>query len=163
MEKGLPPLSFFVTIFFNLLPLLPVVTSFLNDPQPNNFKIIALAAKLLITFLSMSIYNGRFNNMSDFTVIWKRFKHIQRIHRQFSDKLFVCVWSFCGIGAYRVKYSFLRLYISYVHMSYKGITRAFSVNWFFLRWKFQIYYLWSFTLNLPSEKIPYSILSLLCL
>ena len=66
MEKSLPPLSFFVTIFVNLLPLLPAVTSFLNDPQPNNFKIIVLAAILLITFLSLCRYNGLFNYMSIF-------------------------------------------------------------------------------------------------
>ena len=66
MEKALPPLSFFVTIFVNRLPLLSVVTSFLNDPQPNDFKIIVFAAILLITFLSLCRYNGLFNYMSIF-------------------------------------------------------------------------------------------------
>ena len=81
---------FLSPFFFNLLPLLPVVTSFLNDPQPNNFKIIALAAKLLITFLSMSIYNGRFNNMSFFYSHLKTFQ----THSNNSSAIFgriVCV------------------------------------------------------------------------
>ena len=30
-------------------------------------------------------------------------KHTQTIRRQFADKLFECVWPFCGIGAERVK------------------------------------------------------------
>ena len=32
-------------------------------------------------------------------------KHTQTIRRQFADELFECVWSFYGIGAYRVKYA----------------------------------------------------------
>ena len=30
-------------------------------------------------------------------------KHTQTIRRQFADELFECAWSFCGVGAYRVK------------------------------------------------------------
>ena len=30
-------------------------------------------------------------------------KHTQTIRRQIANELFECVWSFCGIGAYRVK------------------------------------------------------------
>ena len=29
-------------------------------------------------------------------------KHTQTIRRQIADELFECVWSFCGIGAWRV-------------------------------------------------------------
>ena len=29
-------------------------------------------------------------------------KHTQTIRRQIADKLFECVWPFCGIGAWRV-------------------------------------------------------------
>ena len=30
-------------------------------------------------------------------------KHTQTIRRQFADKLFECVWPFCGIGAFHSK------------------------------------------------------------
>ena len=30
-------------------------------------------------------------------------KHTQPIRRQIADELFECVWSFCGVGALRVK------------------------------------------------------------
>ena len=31
-------------------------------------------------------------------------KHTQTIRRQIADELFECVWTFCGIGAWRVNY-----------------------------------------------------------
>ena len=34
-------------------------------------------------------------------------KHTQTIRFQFPDELFECVWSFCGVGAERVKVHFI--------------------------------------------------------
>ena len=31
-------------------------------------------------------------------------KHTQTIGRRIADELFECVWRFCGIGAYRIKF-----------------------------------------------------------
>ena len=174
MEKALPPLSFFVTIFVNLLPLLPVVTSFLNDPQPNDFKIIVLAAILLITFLSLCRYNGLFNYMSIFL---QSFENVNPLSSRLTKwpntlKQFVgnfltnclCVFgpfvelSLKGISIVFLEYIYLTCICLTYHM---GI---FSELIFLkMRWKFQNYYLWSFSLKLPPEKMPYSILSLLCL
>ena len=33
---------------------------------------------------------------------YKMVSHTQTIRRQFADKLFECVWPFCGVGVYRV-------------------------------------------------------------
>ena len=30
-------------------------------------------------------------------------KHTQTIRRQYADKLFECVWPFCGIGTYKFR------------------------------------------------------------
>ena len=46
----------------------------------------------------------------------KMFKHTQTICQQIADKLFECVWLFCGVGAWRVNGDVSFFFITFDNM-----------------------------------------------
>ena len=61
-------------------------------------------------------------------------KHTQTIPRQFANELFECVWPFCGIGAWKVK--FCKIWYLCAFLSDVTEERTFPFNFKFKRYGF---------------------------